>query len=84
MIDPWRTEQIFLTVKAYPSISKKHQEASCMAGITAQGEWIRLYPVPFRDLADEQKFRKYSWIEAKIRKSKDFRKESYYIRVYLD
>ena len=78
MIDPWRVERIFLTVKAYPSISKKHGEASCMAGITTQGHWIRLYPVPFRDLSDEQKFPKYSWIEARIRKStRDFRVESH-------
>jgi len=79
MLDQWRTEQIFLTVKAYPSISKRYQEASCMAGITATGQWIRLYPVPFRDLADEQKFKKYSWIEARVRRSKDFRVESHFV-----
>ena len=80
MFDTWRTEQIFLTVKAYPTISKTHREASCMAGITRNGEWIRLYPVAFRDLADEQKFKKYSWIEARVKRSpKDFRVESHYI-----
>lgn len=77
MFNDFRTERIFLTVKAYPTISKKHREASCRAGFTAAGNWIRLYPVPFRDLADEQKFPKYSWIEARIKKSNDFRQESH-------
>jgi hypothetical protein len=76
MFNDFRTERIFLTVKAYPAISKKHGEASCMAGITKAGNWIRLYPVPFRDLADEQKFPKFSWIEARVKKSNDFRSES--------
>ncbi len=77
MFNDFRTERIFLTVKAYPTISKKHREASCMAGFTAAGNWIRLYPVPFRDLADDQKFPKYSWIEASVKKSNDFRQESH-------
>lgn len=75
----WRTEQIFLTVKAYPTISKKHREASCMAGITRTGNWIRLYPVAFRDLEDDKKFKKYTWIEARVRRSSDFREESHMI-----
>lgn len=79
MSSQWQIERIFLTVKAYPSISKKHHEASCMAGITASGKWIRIYPVFFRDLDDEQKFKKYSWIEAKVKRSNDFREESHYI-----
>ena len=79
MADLWHQERIFLTVKAYPSISKKHHEACCMAGITAKGDWIRLYPVFFRDLEDEQKFNKYTWIEASVKKSNDFREESYYV-----
>jgi hypothetical protein len=77
MFNNFYTERIFLTVKAYPTISKKHREASCMAGFTQAGNWIRLYPVPFRDLADEQKFPKYSWIQARIKKSNDFRQESH-------
>lgn len=81
MRDPWRTERILLTVKAYPTISKHHREASCMAGITATGQWMRLYPVPFRDLEDDQKFAKYTWIEARVRRSKDFREESHAIDV---
>jgi hypothetical protein len=44
-------------VKAYPALSTKYGEVSCIAGveITANGpRWIRLYPVPFRSLEDDQ------------------------------
>lgn len=75
----WRVEQIFLTVKAYPTISRTHHEACCMAGITRAGQWIRLYPVPFRELEADQQFSKYTWIEAKVQKSKDFRTESHIV-----
>lgn len=79
MQNDWRTEEIFLTVKAYPTISQRHHEASCMAGITRDGNWIRLYPVYFRDLEDDQKFKKYTWISARVKKSPDFRQESHLV-----
>lgn len=44
-------------VKAYPALSKTYGEVSCIAGVetTAAGlQWIRLYPVPFRALDDQQ------------------------------
>ena len=41
-------------------------------------EWIRLYPIPFRDLADDSKFRKYQEITVRaIRPSGDRRPESW-------
>lgn len=49
-------------VKAYPALSTKYGEVSCAAGVemTTHGpRWIRLYPVPFRPLDDDQQFRKY-------------------------
>lgn len=78
----WRTEEIFVTVKAYPTISKTHYEACCVAGVTRKGDWIRLYPVPFRELESHQQFQRYTWIEAKIQKSRrDFREESHNVDV---
>jgi hypothetical protein len=79
MYNDWYTEEIFLTVKAYPTISKRYHEACCMAGITRSGKWIRLYPVYFRDLKDDQRFKKYSWISARVKKSTDPRQESHII-----
>jgi hypothetical protein len=56
-------------VKAYPALSKTYGEVSCIAGVemTSDGpRWIRLYPVPFRALADTQRFRKYQPIRARV------------------
>jgi len=48
--------------------------------VNESGEWRRLYPVRFRALFDEQKYRKFQWIEAEIEKScVDRRPESYKI-----
>jgi len=72
------TKRIFITVKTYPTPSKKYDELVCTAGITEDGEWIRLYPIEFRKLSYENQYKKYDWIETKIeRNSSDFRKESF-------
>ncbi|MFN8362021.1 MAG: hypothetical protein U0264_19105 [Candidatus Kapaibacterium sp.] len=70
--------KILITVKAYPAISKKYGETVCTAGITEEGKWIRIYPIPFRQLDYKNRFHKYDWVELDlIKNSKDFRKESY-------
>lgn len=43
-------ENIFIIAKTYPTRSKKYKELVCTAGIKKDGEWIRIYPVPFRSL----------------------------------
>jgi hypothetical protein len=55
--------RLLVTVKAYPTPSIKHFETVCCAGITEDREWVRLYPVPYRDLPGQSKFRKYDVIE---------------------
>jgi len=72
-------KRILVTVKAYPSIGKKYGEAICVAGIDqTTNDWIRLYPVAFRDLPQDHRFAKYATIEVESRKSKsDPRPESY-------
>lgn len=52
---------------------------SCTAAITDKGEWLRLFPVPYRRLHDSQKFSKYQWIEVGVTKASDPRPESYKI-----
>lgn len=47
----------------YPHPSKSHQEVVCTAGITEQGEWVRLYPINHRYRPKHQQFHKYQWIE---------------------
>lgn len=68
-----------MTVKAYPAVGKKHGEAVCVAGIDVDTRgWVRLFPVPYRDLPNPSRFRKYETIEVLVRKARtDQRPESY-------
>jgi len=71
-------KRIYITVKTYPTLSEKYDELVCTAGISEDGSWIRLYPLPFRKLDNDQKYKKYQWIEADIeRNTSDFRIESH-------
>lgn len=75
-----RTRRVFITVKTYPTLSKKYDELVCTAGILDDGSWVRLYPLPFRKLEYENRYRKYQWIEAPLIKNEsDPRPESYKI-----
>lgn len=79
------TAEILVTVKAYPQLSHKHGEVVCVAGVRLDRdapEWIRLFPVPFRDLPEALKFKKYEVIRTKVRRGSDTRPESY--RLDLD
>lgn len=71
-------EKILITVKTYPTLSKKYKELVCTAGIKEDGNWIRIYPLPFRFLKGENKFAKYQWISLLVEKNKrDHRPESF-------
>jgi len=71
-------KRILITVKAYPLPSRSYDELVCTAGITEEGEWIRIYPVPFRFLRNEGQYSKYQWIELDVKEQEnDFRPESY-------
>jgi len=77
--------KILITTKTYPSISTKYKETVRTAGILLDEDekpvqWIRIYPVRFRDLEFDQRYKKWSVISAEIqRNEKDFREESYRI-----
>src|SRR5690242_21802493 len=76
-----RTVRLLVTVKAYPVLSDRHGESVCVAGIeqTSEGNrWIRLFPVPFRKLPEDRKFKKYDIIELSAsRTTADQRPESW-------
>ena len=59
---PTRTK-VLVTVMTYPLPSRGYQELVCTAGVTEDGEWVRLYPVDYRYRPRNQQFRKYQWIE---------------------
>lgn len=62
----WKTTEILIIVKAYPTPSSKYGETVCTAGITKDGKWIRLYPISYRDLPRHQQYQKFQWIRANI------------------
>ncbi|PIQ96475.1 MAG: hypothetical protein COV67_09375 [Nitrospinae bacterium CG11_big_fil_rev_8_21_14_0_20_56_8] len=75
-----RTRKVFITVKTYPTLSKKYDELVCTAGILDDGNWVRIYPLPFRKLDYDDRYRKYQWIELPlIKNASDPRPESYRI-----
>lgn len=73
------TEDVVVLIKAAPQVSKRHGETVCCAGITPYGEWRRLYPVSFRHLPEDRKFRRwdrlnYRWEYPKDDKRKESRR----------
>ena len=74
---PRETKKALIVVRTYPTPAKKGAEVSCTAAITDEGEWLRLFPVPWRYLAEAEKFRRWQWIEVTVEKASDHRPESY-------
>lgn len=74
------TKKALIVVRTYAVPSDTGIESSCTAAITDRSEWLRLYPVPWRLLARDQRFRKYQWVEVDVTKAKDDpRPESYHL-----
>jgi hypothetical protein len=71
------TKRVLIVVRTYPTPAHKGGEVSCTAGITDKGEWIRLFPVPYRFLEPDKRFSKYQWIDVSVTKASDPRPESY-------
>jgi hypothetical protein len=71
--------KVLITVKTHPIPSSKYDELVCTAGVTEAGDFVRLYPINFRDLSYSQQYKKYQWLEVDATKhtGRDSRKESY-------
>jgi hypothetical protein len=73
--------RVLITVKAAPNPSETYGETVCVAGLSADLQrpgWIRLYPVNFRALASDDRFRKYDIISVDARPARqDQRRESW-------
>jgi hypothetical protein len=80
-----QTRKILIATKTYPSISTKYRETVCTAGILLSEnehplQWIRIYPIPFRHMDFDQRYPRWSIIQAEIeRNDKDYREESFRI-----
>ena len=81
IIGPWKRKRVLITARTYPTPAKKGVEVSCTAGVTEDGEWIRLFPIPYRFLDWDKRFRKYQWIEVDVAKSSDHRPESFEVNI---
>ncbi len=77
-------ETILVIAKTYPECSKKYGCLVCIAGINEEGEWRRLYPIPFHVFYQSKyeglRFKKFDLISATLQRAPhDRRKESYKI-----
>jgi hypothetical protein len=71
-------EKVLIAVKTYPAISGKYTELACTAGFREDGSWIRLYPIPFRLLDHDKRYKKYQWVEVDVARNRgDQRPESH-------
>lgn len=71
MATHWSKRKALITVRTYPVPATKGIEVSCTAAITESGEWLRLFPVPYRFLEEDKRFRKWQWIEVIVTKARD-------------
>jgi hypothetical protein len=71
-------KRILVVVKTYPNPSPRYVETVRSAGVDLEtGEWVRLYPITFRALADRQ-FEKFQIIRCRVaRRPTDNRPESW-------
>jgi hypothetical protein len=73
--------EVLILVKAAPVMTADLNEMMCVAGVRVDGgrnQWVRLHPVPFRDLANESHFAKYQRITVTcIRHRTDRRPETW-------
>lgn len=71
-------QRVLVTVKTYPTLSRKYGETVCTAGIREDGTWVRLYPVPFRRLDQAEQYRKFDWVNVRLQRNlADVRPETF-------
>lgn len=78
-------ERVLVTVKTYPTLSKRYGETVCTAGVRPDGTWVRIYPVPFRRLNAEEQYKKFDWIDCRLeRNTRDPRPETFRARDFKE
>lgn len=75
-----QSSRVFILVKALPQPSKRYGETVCCAGVTADGQWKRLFPIRFRHLRGESSFERWDWVQFSYRPpTSDKRAESCHV-----
>lgn len=77
-----QVKRVIITVKAAPNPSERHGETVCVAGIQVDDlgrtSWIRLYPINFRHLDSDDRFKKYDVVDVEcVPATQDSRAESW-------
>lgn len=69
-----------ILIKALPQPSKRYGETVCCAGVTADQQWKRLFPVRFRHLSGTRSFQRWDWVKYAYRlPHNDLRHESCHV-----
>jgi hypothetical protein len=75
-----QSSRAVVLIKALPQPSKTYGETVCCAGVTADGQWKRLFPVRFRHLRGEASFSRWDWVSFSYRPpTRDARMESCHV-----
>jgi hypothetical protein len=73
-------ERALILVKAFPQPSQKYEETVCCAGLTPEGQFVRLYPIRYRHLPAQQRFDRWDLIEYEAKRAPgDGRPESRHV-----
>lgn len=79
--EAYEDAKVLIMAKTYPTHSREYNELVCTAGLRIDKipfTFIRLYPIPFRQLERESQYSKWQIINVRIRKrDSDHRPESY-------
>jgi hypothetical protein len=72
--------RVTILVKALPQPSKQYGETVCCAGVTADGQWKRLFPIRYRHLSGDSSFARWDWVKFRYRRpTTDARAESFHV-----
>lgn len=75
-----RKERALVLVKAFPQPSAAYEETVCCAGITPDGDFVRLYPIRFRHLPKDRQFTRWDVLEYEASQPRnDHRPESRHV-----
>ncbi len=75
-----RTLEVLVNCKTYPAVSSKYIETVCTGGVTRDGSFARLYPIPFRLLDAGEQYNRWDIIRIRAyRDTKDQRPESWHL-----
>lgn len=75
-----KKERALVLVKAFPQPSQAYEETVCCAGLTHDGQFVRLFPIRFRHLPKDRQFSRWDILEYEAdRPRTDSRPESRHV-----